>query len=127
MSFIAAAALLVAADGPVMIVSAPEADCTIDYEELLSGEGREALQAIEGCAADAERDPALQINHGVALARVGDYDAARESFHAAARNAERFELETASGDWVDSRVLARRGLAMIESGEFRGYEALAVR
>ena len=127
MSLIAAATLLVAADGPVMIVSAPEADCTMGYEEFVSGEGREALRAIEQCGADASDDPALQINHGVALARVGEFDAARESFTAAVRNADRFDLETASGDWVDSRVLARKGLAMLDSGEFRGYEALAVR
>ncbi|EDL48777.1 hypothetical protein [Erythrobacter sp. SD-21] len=127
MSLIAAAALLVAADGPVMIVSAPEADCTMGYEELVSGEGREALRAIEQCGAAASDDPALQINHGVALARVGEFDAARESFTAAVRHADRFDLETASGDWVDSRVLARKGLAMLDSGKFRGYEALAVR
>ena len=127
MSIVAAAVLLVAAEGPVMIVSAPEADCSIGYEELVSGKDTEAVRAIDNCAPAASGDPALQINRGVALARAGDHDAARRSFTAAARHADRFELETATGDWVDSRVLARRGIALIDSGAFRGYEALAVR
>ena len=127
MSLIAAAALLVAADGPVMVVSAPENEFDIGYSELVSGDDREALEAIENCKKLPENDPARQINHAVALARLGDYDAARDRFTAAARNADRFELQTASGDWVDSKVLARQGLAMIDEGQFRGYEVLAVR
>ena len=122
-----AAALLVAAEGPVMIVSAPESACDIGYDQLMAGDDQGALDAIESCKARPASDPALQINHAVALARIGEYDAARERFHAAARNGDRFDLETASGDWVDSRVLARRGLALLDDGAFRGYEALAVR
>ncbi|MBX7541210.1 hypothetical protein [Qipengyuania sphaerica] len=127
MSLIAAAALLVVAEGPVMVVSAPEAEYDIGYVELVTGEDRAAIKAIENCEKLPASDPARQINHAVALARVGEFDAAREKFDAAARNADRFELETTSGAWVDSKVLARRGLAMLDGGEFRGYEALAVR
>lgn len=127
MSLLAATMLLFAAEAPVMIVSAPEAEYDIGYDELLAGEDRAALEAIENCKNLPADDPARQINHGIALARLGDYGEARERFDAASRNAERYELQTSTGDWIDSKVIARRGLAMLDQGEFRGYEALAVR
>lgn len=127
MSLIAAATLLVfATEGP-LVVTAPDTEYDIGYEELVAGHDQEALTAIEECEKLSDHDPARQINHAVALARVGDYDEARARFVAAARNADRFDLETATGDWVDSRVLARRGIAMIDRGEFRQYVALANR
>lgn len=127
MSFIAAATLLVFADSSALVVTAPDLEYDIGYEELVVGHDHAALAEIEECEKSSHRDPARQINHGVALARVGEYEEARERFSAAARNAERYELETATGEWVDSRVLGRRGLAMLERGEFEGYEALASR
>ena len=127
MSMLAAVVLLVAAEAPVMTVTAPESEYDIGYSELVAGDARGALDAIENCKKLPESDPARQINHAVALASVGEYDEARDRFAAAARNADRLELQTSTGDWVDSKVLARRGLAMLESGDFRGYEALAVR
>ena len=70
----------------------------------------------------------MQINHAIAAARLGDEtNVARKSFLAAARNAERFELETLAGEWVDSRVLARRGIALLDEGAFDKVSALAVR
>ena len=127
MSVIAAAALLVMAEGPVMVVSAPATDYEIGYRELQAGENHAAIDAIQQGDQLPSTDPAKQINLAVALARVGEYEAAKERFDAAARNADRYELETASGDWVDSRVLARRGLAMLEVGKFGSMETLAVR
>lgn len=127
MSVLAATMLLFAAEGPVMIVSAPETEYDIGYDELVAGNDRAALEAIENCKNLPADDPARQINLAIALARLGDYNEARNSFDAAARNIERFELQTSSGEWVDSKVIARRGLAMLDKGEFRGYEALAVR
>ncbi|QZD96115.1 hypothetical protein [Qipengyuania gelatinilytica] len=127
MSLIAAATLLVFATEGTLVVTAPDTEYDIGYEELVAGHDREALKAIEECEKLSDHDPARQINHAVALARVGEYDEARARFAAAARNADRYELETATGDWVDSRVLARRGLAMIDRGEFSQYVALANR
>ena len=43
---------------------------------------------------------------------------ARAMFEAAAQNDTRYRLETASGEWMDSRDLARRALAMLDKGEF---------
>ena len=75
----------------------------------------------------ADVDPAQLINRGVALARTGHYDAARRHFEAARDHEERFELETVSGEWMDSRTLARKGLAMLDRGEFQRYFALSSR
>ena len=127
MSLIAATMLIMAAEGPALVVSATPNEYDIGYEELVAGHDQEALTAIEECEKLSDHDPARQINHAVALARVGNYDEARARFVAAARNADRFDLETATGDWVDSRVLARRGIAMIDRGEFSQYVALANR
>ena len=127
MAMLAAAPLLVFADSSALVVTAPATDYDIGYEELIVGHDREALSAIEKCEKTSHRDPARQINHAIALARVGEYDEARERFAAAARNTDRVELETSTGEWVDSRVLGRRGIAMLERGEFQQYVALANR
>ncbi|MAW90612.1 MAG: hypothetical protein CL575_10810 [Altererythrobacter sp.] len=127
MPITAAAALLIIAEGPVMVVSAPATDYDIGYKELVVGENHAAIDAIAECDEIPSTDPARQINLAVALARVGEYEAAQERFEAAARNADRYELETATGDWIDSRVLARRGLAMLDVGKFGSMETLAVR
>lgn len=127
MSLIAAAAILLVADSSALVVTAPESEYDIGYSELVVGHDQEALAEIEQCEKASHRDPARQINHAVALARVGDYEEARIRFTAAARNPDRFDLETATGEWVDSKVLARRGLAMLDEGEFHNYVALANR
>lgn len=127
MSLIAATALLVLANGPVEGVAVPDAEFDVGYAELVTGQDRAAIEAIENCDTLAQDDPARLINHAVALARVGDYDAARERFEAAARSEDRYRLETANGEWVDLRVLARRGLAMLTRGEFDRYVAVTMR
>lgn len=127
MTMMTLAALALAASGQATAAETPAAPFDIGYEELVAGEDRAAIAAIEDCETLAETDPARLINHGVALARVGEYDAARARFEAAAKSEDRYRLETAAGDWVDSRVLARRGLAMLERGEFDRYVALTMR
>lgn len=122
------AALLLMANGPVVVVAPPsDAEFEIGYEQLAVGDNRAAIEEIENGTVLAEDDPARLINHAVALARVGEYEAARGKLEFAARYAERLELETAEGDWVDSRVLARRGLALLDQGKFERYVALAQR
>lgn len=78
-------------------------------------------------AALEEGDPAALINLGVASARSGDEETAQKLFMAVARSHDRFELETVSGEWRDSRVLARRGLAMLDDGTFERSSRVAVR
>ena len=100
---------------------------TLGYEELVANENVAAREAIENCDELAANDPARLINHGIALARTGNYDAARAEFEAAAGARNSIELETADGEWVDSRRLARKALAMLDKGEFARYYALSLR
>jgi hypothetical protein len=62
---------------------------------------------------------------GIAYARVGRTAEARAAFEAAASSDERFRLETASGEWMDSRDLARRALAMLDKGELSSTQFAA--
>lgn len=128
MPFTSFAALMLMANGPVVVVTPPtDAEFEIGYEQLATGDNQAAIEEIESGKVLAEDDPARLINHAVALARAGEYDAARDKLEFTARYAERLELETATGDWVDSRVLARRGLALLDEGKFERYVALAQR
>ncbi|WP_279349320.1 hypothetical protein [Erythrobacter litoralis] len=99
---------------------------TVGYVELATGEDAAALTAIENSIVD-EQDPALLINEGIALARLGMTDEAVARFEAAMDSPERVSLETATGEWVDSRQLARRGLRMVRNGEFQQYVAANAR
>lgn len=127
MSFAVAAALLVMGSGPIEVVSNAEASYNIGYEELVAGDPAGALEVLEAQSGADAQDPARLINHGVALARLGQHEGARDRFQQAARLDDRYRLETADGSWVDSRVLARRGLAMIDEGHTTGFAALASR
>ena len=127
MALFTAAALVLMSQGSSLVVPAPEAAYDVGYDELLANDNLAAREAIEACETLPADDPARLINHGIALARTGDYEAARASFEAVAEASERVELETAEGEWVDSRRLARRALAMLDKGEFARYYALSLR
>ena len=102
------------------LASPPLAD-DVAFAELRAGRNQEAVARIESGAASA-KDPARLINLGIAYARNGDRQKARALFLEAYRAREWVELETATGAWVDSRVLARRALAMLDSGELDSGE-----
>lgn len=87
------------------------------YEQLAAGRDAEAIVLIES-EAPVAGEPAQLINLGIAYARRGDAERARALFQAARRAPERVELETATGEWIDSRVLAGQALAMLDSGGF---------
>lgn len=131
MSMIAALTLAVAAQGAgqgaIVVIAPPETEFDVGYAELMAGHDQEAVDAIEKCRELAKDDPARLLNHGIALARLGRYDHAREDFEAAASFENRIELETSTGKWEDSRVLAHRALAMLDDGEFARYYALSMR
>ncbi len=127
MSLIASLAFAMMAQGPVAVVAAPETDYDVGYEELVSGQDRAAAEAIENCGELAADDPARLINHGIALARLGRFNEARADFEAAANASTSVELETAGGEWIDSRRLARRALASLDKGEFARYYAMSMR
>lgn len=97
----------------------------VGYSELIAGQDDAAITVIN--RQQETDDPARLINLGVAYARMGDTQRARAMFRAAHNAEERVDLETATGEWVYSRVLARRGLAMLDSGDFSRAGTLALK
>ena len=124
-------ALVLLAAAPAQIAQQADASTVgpvdVAYEELALGENNAAIERIEQNAELDRDDPARLINLGIAHAREGDAPAARAMFTAAARNEQRFQLETAQGEWMDSRDLARRALVMLDRGEFRSDGRVASR
>ena len=99
----------------------------VGYEELSEGRNQAAIAEIElNSQLDAD-DPARLINLGIAHAREGRADLARAMFRAALRADTPLRLETATGDWVDSRTLARQALTMLDRGEFAATARVAAR
>lgn len=85
------------------------------YGQLVNGEALAAVRQLETMRAAHPRDPAVLINLAAAYIEVGQLVDAREAYVAAIRSDERARLELADGSWVDSRNLARAGLARLEN------------
>jgi len=85
----------------------------VAYEALAEGRAEVAIAQLE--PVENVDDPARLINLAAAYAAQGRVAEARAAYERAAF-AERYELETASGHWIDSRVLARQAIANIDQG-----------
>ena len=108
----------------VMLASGTPAQ--VGYEPLIEGRDTAAVEQIQANTELAADDPVKLINLGIAYARQGRTEEARDMFETAMRGADRLVLETAKGEWKDSRHLARLALAMLDRGEFR-TERMAAR
>lgn len=110
------ATLLAAALSAQTPATAPEIESAdAGFVQLSDGKALAAVRHLETLRADAPEDPALLINLAAAYIEVGQLEDAREAYVAAIRSGERARLEMADGSWVDSRNLARTGLARLES------------
>lgn len=96
----------------LLAAGAPAAADSVDvaYDALSQGRTDAAIAQLEPVESS---DPAAMINLAAAYAAHGRVAEARTLYEKAAY-ADRYELETSSGDWVDSRVLARQGLAQMD-------------
>lgn len=92
------------------------AESQVGYEALMAGDNERAIAEIEANHALAQDDPARLLNLGIAHAQSGNETRARALFRAAVASADQMELETAQGDWVYSRALARKALRMLDDG-----------
>ncbi|MCB2089519.1 MAG: hypothetical protein KDD98_11940 [Sphingomonadaceae bacterium] len=110
-----------------MLGQAPAAVADVGYEELRDGRNVAAIATIELNDALEADDPARLINLGIAYARQGEGERARSLFEAAARSDNRVQLETAGGEWRDSRYLARKALTMLDRGDFGERSRLTMR
>jgi hypothetical protein len=113
MSLILAASILVIAPVPQV------EQIDVAYDDLRSGRNAAAIAQMDATGAEGDGHPAGLINLGIAHARQGDEAEARRLFARAASMTQRYELETAGGAWVDSRTLALKALAALDSGALR--------
>lgn len=110
----------------IVVVTAPQPDSMVlpvAYPELKAGQNEAAVAKLTSNTALDARDPSRLINLGTAYARLGRTDEARTAYEAAAASPIRYDLELASGDYMDSRWAARTALANLDAG--RAQIALA--
>ncbi|MDJ0978602.1 MAG: tetratricopeptide repeat protein [Erythrobacter sp.] len=91
---------------------------TLASDSLTQGRTISAIAKLEKQVARAPQDPALLINLGIAHAQQGDAEKAQALFERALVSPEPLDLETADGDLIDSRRLARKAMRMLARGEF---------
>ncbi len=123
MTIAASVAIVLLAATPAQAVE----EVDVAYEELAAGENQAAIREITANESLRRDDPARLLNLGVAYAREGELDKARASFRAAVTSDDRQMLETGSGEWVDSRILARHALAELDEGRFGDQSRIAAR
>lgn len=114
-----AALLMASAPAPQNEPAPSKVDsAALESDELAKGRADKAILALEKRVEAAPHDPALLINLGIAHAQSGDEATAHSLFKRALASPEPIELETADGDTIDSRRLARKAIRMLERGEF---------
>ena len=117
----AAVAALLMASAPAQTFEAKETalePAALASEHLSKGRAFNAIESLEKSVEAAPEDPGLLINLGIAHAQAGDAAKARDLFERALVSSEPIELETADGEVIDSRRLARKAMRMLERGEF---------
>jgi cytochrome c-type biogenesis protein CcmH/NrfG len=103
----------------IIVVTGPQADSEalpVAYAEIKAGDNRAAVAKLTGETKLDARDPSRLINLGTAYARLGRTDEAAAAYNAAADSPIRYDLELASGRYVDSRWAARTALANLTEG-----------
>lgn len=109
-----------AAAQSIVVVTAPEADSEIlpvAYAELKAGENDAAVEKLTGDTGLDARDPSRLINLGTAYARLGRTAEAAAAYDAAIGSPIRYDVELASGRYMDSRWAARAALANLNQGK----------
>lgn len=96
---------------------------SVAYEELKAGQNEAAVAKLTGETAIDARDPSRLINLGTAYARLGQTTNAQSAYKAAIASPIRYEVELASGEYMDSRWAART--ALINLNKRRPLLALA--
>ncbi|WAT17550.1 tetratricopeptide repeat protein [Aurantiacibacter sp. MUD11] len=115
--FATALAVLMAAQmGPTATMVEQESETRdVAYESVAAGDMQTAIANLEAARAENPGDPALLINLGAAYAATGDFARAEEAYRAAIASNDRYELELADGQWIDSRRAARLALLSLEN------------
>lgn len=99
---------------PSHVVNPEVAQMEVGYRELAAGDAAGAVARIKANRDLARDEPAALINAGVAYARLGQLDKAKQAFRAAVRSNNRYQLQLADGRWMDSREAARLAMGRLE-------------
>lgn len=109
-----------AAAQSIVVVTAPQAQdetvLPVAYAELSRGDNEAAVAKLTGETGLDARDPSRLINLGTAYARLGRTADAAAMYDAAISSPIRYDLELASGRYMDSRWAARTALARLNQG-----------
>jgi hypothetical protein len=87
----------------------------VAYDEMRSGRTEAAITKLQADSDLSQRDPSRLINLGSAYARLGRDAEAAAMYRAALASPIRYDLELASGEYMDSRWAARAALVQLES------------
>jgi len=117
-AILAAAGLMLSQASSATLMGANAEQTDAAYEQLANGEAQTAIVRLEAALAENPGDPALLINLGSAYVETGDLDRAAAAYRAAESSQDRYRLELADGQWVDSRTAARRALQTLEARGF---------
>lgn len=107
-----------AAQSIVVVTASPVDDSglPVAYAELKVGENQAAIDKLAGDTTLDRRDPSRLINLGTAYARLGRTAEAAAAYDAAIGSPIRYDLELASGRYMDSRWAARTARANLAAG-----------
>lgn len=112
-----AGALLAQAAAPLTVTGGDADRVDVAYEELITGQNREAVNILSQSRLTEKRDPCALINLGTAHARLGHKQEAASMYRAAIASRDRYDLQLADGSWMDSRRAARVAVSMLDRGE----------
>ncbi|WP_411339506.1 hypothetical protein V6U71_16700 [Sphingopyxis sp. J-6] len=104
----------------IIVVTGPQADSQVlpvAYSELRAGDNQAAVAKLTGETTLDARDPSRLINLGTAYARLGRTADAAAAYDAAIDSPIRYDVELASGRYVDSRWAARTARANLDRGK----------
>lgn len=104
----------------IIVVTGPQADSDllpVAYSELKAGDNQGAVAKLTGETTLDARDPSRLINLGTAYARLGRSADAAAAYDAAIDSPIRYDVELASGRYVDSRWAARTARANLDQGK----------
>mgnify|MGYP003577626803 FL=1 len=104
----------------IIVVTGPQAGDSnilpVAFAELKAGENQAAVEKLTGDTGLDARDPSRLINLGPPYARLGRPTDPAPAYDAAIASPIRYDLELASGRYMDSRWAARTARANLDTG-----------
>ncbi|WP_338468315.1 tetratricopeptide repeat protein [Novosphingobium sp. ZN18A2] len=117
-SMLLASVLFAQSTAGFTVPAPPPEKVDVGYVQLVAGQPGKAIDHIRATGALEQRDPAALINLGTAYAMLGHKAEAKDAYQKAKFSSNRYDLELANGDWIDSRDAAILAEKSLEKGEY---------